>query len=128
MTVVSLFLSPWALLAIPIYLAIYYLVPYFTKYRALQPIPGPFSAKLSNIWLGLSARQGQKYAAVDWAHRKYGKFARIGFNHVSIADERALQTVYGHGNGFLKEWVAPHDVKTESQFADPSSATFMKLS
>ncbi|RDW66531.1 cytochrome P450-19 [Coleophoma cylindrospora] len=103
MTVLSLILSPWALLAIPFYLAIYYLQPYFVKFRALQSIPGPFSAKFSNIWLGLSARDGQKYAAVDWAHRKYGKIVRVGFNHVSIADERALQTVYGHGNGFLKD-------------------------
>jgi benzoate 4-monooxygenase len=88
---------------LPIYIALYYLVPYLTTYRSLSTIPGPISAKFSNIWIALSARRGQKFAAVDWAHRKYGRIVRVGFNFVSIADERALQTVYGHGNGFLKE-------------------------
>lgn len=81
----------------------YYIVPYFTTYRDLAQYPGPLSAHFSNIWLALSARDGQKFAAVDWAHRKYGKIVRVGYNHVSIADEKALQVVYGHGNGFLKE-------------------------
>jgi benzoate 4-monooxygenase len=96
-------LTPWIALVLPIYISLYYLVPYITTYRSLARFPGPFTAKFSNIWLGLSARRGQKYAAVDEAHQKYGKIVRVGFNHVSIADERALQVVYGHGNGFLKE-------------------------
>ncbi len=103
MGLLNLLLTPWALAILPLYLSLYYLLPYFTTYRPLSRIPGPFPAKFSNIWLALSARRGQKFAAVDWAHRKYGKLVRIGFNHVSIADERGLQTVYGHGNGFLKE-------------------------
>ncbi|TLD29736.1 cytochrome P450 [Venturia nashicola] len=82
---------------------VYYILPYFTENRALRSIPGPFSAKFSNIWLGLSARRGRKFAAVHAAHKKYGKIVRVGYNHVSIADERALQTVYAHGNGFLKD-------------------------
>jgi benzoate 4-monooxygenase len=94
----------WLPLGLGILLLAYYVLPYFTKNQALIPIPGPFSAKFSNIWLGLSARRGRKFAAVDWAHRKYGKFVRVGYNHVSIADERALHIVYAHGNGFLKEY------------------------
>lgn len=105
MALLDILLTPWMLVLIPAYLVVYYLVPYFTAYESLQAIPGPLSAKFSNIWLAISARNGQKYAAVDWAHRKYGKIVRVGFNHVSIADERALVTVYGHGNGFLKEQV-----------------------
>lgn len=81
----------------------YYLVPYLTTYRSLKHIPGPRLAKFSNIWLALAARQGQKYAWVDFAHRKYGKIVRVGYNHVSIATPKGLQTVYAHGNGFLKE-------------------------
>ena len=103
MALIDVLLTPWALILIPVYLSIYYILPYFTTYKPLSNVPGPLSAKFSNIWLALSARNGQKYAAVDWAHRKYGKIVRVGFNHVSIADEQALVTVYGHGNGFLKE-------------------------
>lgn len=88
---------------LPTWLLLSYVVPYFTTYKHLQDIPGPFFAKFSNIWLALQARKGKKYAAVDAAHKRYGKVIRVGYNHVSIADERGLQTVYAHGNGFLKE-------------------------
>lgn len=86
-----------------VWLLSYYLVPYFTTYRHLKHIPGPAVAKFSNVWLALGARQGQKYAWVDYAHRRYGKIVRVGYNHVSIATPEGLQTVYAHGNGFLKE-------------------------
>lgn len=81
----------------------YWVVPYFTTYRHLKHIPGPFVAKFSNAWLALGARKGQKYAWVDYAHRKYGQVVRVGFKHVSIATPEGLHVVYAHGNGFLKE-------------------------
>lgn len=105
MALLGILLSPWLAMAIPVWLTIYYTFPYLVTYRHLIHIPGPWAAKFSNIWVGLGARRGQKYAVVDSAHRKHGKVVRIGFNHVSIADERALNVVYGHGNGFLKEYV-----------------------
>ncbi|KAK5084291.1 hypothetical protein LTR05_005367 [Lithohypha guttulata] len=40
--------------------------------------------------------------AVDECHKKYGKVVRIQPNHVSIADDSAINIIYGHGNGFLK--------------------------
>jgi benzoate 4-monooxygenase len=104
MALLSLLFSPWSLVTLPIWLTLYYVLPYFTTYRYLARVPGPLVAKFSNIWVGLGARQGKKFARVDSAHRKYGKVVRIGFNHVSIADERGLNVVYGHGNGFLKEY------------------------
>ena len=100
-------LTPWTALLIPGYVVLYYLIPYFATYRPLAKYPGPFTPKFSNIWISLSAHRGQKFAAVDCGHQKYGKMVRIGFNHISIADERALETVYAHGNGFLKEKVLP---------------------
>ncbi|KAJ5720365.1 uncharacterized protein N7483_008299 [Penicillium malachiteum] len=103
MALLSFFLSPWMACTIPVWIVLYYTIPYFTTYKSLSHVPGPFIAKFSNIWVGISARRGQKFAAVDTAHKKYGNVVRIGFNHVSIADERALNVVYGHGNGFLKD-------------------------
>lgn len=95
--------SPWVFVTLPIWLVLYYTVPYLTTFRNLAQVPGPFFAKFSNIWVAFGARRGKKFEIVDQAHRTYGKVVRIGFNHVSIADERALNIVYGHGNGFLKE-------------------------
>ncbi|KAI0121004.1 cytochrome p450 benzoate 4-monooxygenase [Xylariales sp. AK1849] len=88
---------------LPTWAVSYWVVPYFTTYRNLKHLPGPFVGKFSNFWLALGARQGQKYAWVDAAHRKYGKVVRVGFNHVSIATPEGLHTVYAHGNGFLKD-------------------------
>jgi benzoate 4-monooxygenase len=110
MAVIKFILTPWALLFVPAYLVFYYIVPYFTTYAHLQDIKGPLSAKFSNTWLAFAARRGQKFAAVDWAHRNYGNIVRLAFNHVPIADERALQVVYGHGNGFLKEYTIPRPI------------------
>lgn len=89
--------------ALPIWAVLFWVVPFFTTYKHLKHIPGPFIGRFSNVWLALGARQGQKYAWVDAAHRKYGKVVRVGFNHVSIATPEGLHTVYAHGNGFLKE-------------------------
>jgi benzoate 4-monooxygenase len=91
-------------LLVPLRIITYWVVPYFTTYKELRHIPGPFISKFSNVWIALGARNGQKYAWVDWAHKKYGKVVRVGFNHVSIATPEGLHTVYAHGNGFLKEY------------------------
>ncbi|KAI1859823.1 hypothetical protein JX265_010272 [Neoarthrinium moseri] len=91
----SILLPAWAIT--------YWVVPYFTTYKHLKHLPGPFVCKFSNIWLALGARRGKKYAWVDDAHRQYGKVVRVGFNHVSIATPDGLHTVYAHGNGFLKD-------------------------
>lgn len=93
-----------AAIFLPIWAIAYWVVPYFTTYRHLKAIPGPFIGKFSNIWLALGARNGKKFEWVDYAHRKYGRVVRVGFNHVSIATPEGLRTVYAHGNGFLKDY------------------------
>ncbi|KAI0967378.1 cytochrome p450 benzoate 4-monooxygenase [Xylaria arbuscula] len=90
-------------LLLPLWAVFYWIVPYFTTYKHLRHLPGPFVGKFSNVWLALGARNGQKYAWVHAAHQKYGKVVRVGFNHVSIATSEGLRTVYAHGNGFLKD-------------------------
>ena len=99
MAVVDILLSPYT---IPIAVVLFFLVPYFTSNTALRDIPGPFAAKFTNFWLLLQARQGKRYLSVNQAHEKYGKIVRIAPNHVSIADDGAINSIYGHGNGFLK--------------------------
>lgn len=99
MVIAQYVLSPWALLAAVV---LYYAWPYFVTYRHLRDIPGPFTARLSNWWLLLTARRGKRYEIVDRAHKKYGPLMRIQPNHVSINDDQAIQVIYGHGNGFLK--------------------------
>jgi benzoate 4-monooxygenase len=99
MAVVDLLVSPYT---IPVALVLFFLVPYLTSNTALKDIPGPFAAKFTRLWLLLQARQGKRYLSVDEAHKKYGKLVRIQPDHISIADDDAINTIYGHGNGFLK--------------------------
>lgn len=82
----------------------YFLVPYLQRAH-LRDIPSPGLAAFTNLWLLLQARQGKRYLSVDQAHKKKGKLVRIAPRHISIADDNAIQTVYGHGNGFLKAYV-----------------------
>ena len=81
--------------------AAYFLVPYLQRSH-LRDIPTPSFAAFTNLWLLLQCRWGVKYVSVDEAHKKYGKLVRISPNQVSIADDAAIQSIYGHGNGFLK--------------------------
>lgn len=99
MSIADVVLTPYT---IPIALALFWIIPYLTSNTTIRDVPGPFFAKFSNLWLMLQARQGKRYKSVDEAHKKYGKLVRIQPDHVSIADESAINAVYGHGNGFLK--------------------------
>ncbi|KAF9001677.1 cytochrome P450 monooxygenase pc-bph [Cyathus striatus] len=71
-------------------------------YNKDQSIPGPFLAKLSDLWLGKIAADGHRSEVVHALHEKYGPVVRIAPNHISIADPNALPIVYGHGTGTLK--------------------------
>lgn len=102
MAIINLLLSPWALAAAPALLLAYYLYPYFVQYAALKDIPAPFPAQFSNLWLLSVVRRGVRYEVVDELHKKLGPVVRIQPNHVSVADDEAIQVIYGHGNGFLK--------------------------
>lgn len=99
MSIAELILTPYT---IPIALALFWIIPYFTSNSSIRDVPGPLSARFSNLWLLLQARQGKRYQSVDEAHKKYGKLVRIQPDHVSVADESAINAIYGHGNGFLK--------------------------
>lgn len=95
---VSIESTPFVLLGLVV---AYYLVPYLQRAH-LRDIPSPGLAAFTNLWLLLQTRQGKRYLAVDQAHKKKGKLVRIAPRHVSIADDEAINSVYGHGNGFLK--------------------------
>lgn len=102
MAIINLLLTPWALAAVPLLVAVYYLYPYLVTYGHLRNIPAPFPAQFSNLWLLSVCRRGNRYQVVDEIHKKLGPVVRIQPDHVSVADDKAIQVIYGHGNGFLK--------------------------
>lgn len=81
----------------------WFIVPYLRDpfdYR--RRFSGPPLAALTNLWLSHLALSGRRSEIIHELHRKYGKFVRIGPNHISIADPAALEAVYSHGSGLLK--------------------------
>jgi benzoate 4-monooxygenase len=105
MAIVEYLLSPWVLPIAAGLLAVLYIYAHFVRFSALRGIPAPFPAQFTNLWLLSVCRRGNRYSTVDKVHKKLGKVVRIQPNHVSIADEAAINTIYGHGNGFLKSYV-----------------------
>ncbi|KAI0205554.1 cytochrome P450 [Astrocystis sublimbata] len=102
MAIVNLLASPFTLVAALVIAIAYYAYPYFVTFKHLRPIPAPFPAQFTNWWLLYVCRRGKRYEVVDQVHKELGKCVRIQPNHVSIADDEAIQVIYGHGNGFLK--------------------------
>ncbi|KAF8756988.1 Cytochrome P450 monooxygenase [Rhizoctonia solani] len=83
----------------------WYLVPFLYDPFHLRrsTIPGPKLAAISNLWLAYVSAKGHRSTSVHELHQRYGKLVRIAPDHVSIADSKAVETLYAHGsNGSLK--------------------------
>ncbi|KAH7311626.1 putative benzoate 4-monooxygenase cytochrome P450 [Stachybotrys elegans] len=102
MALISFLVSPWAVLAALGLLGSSYVYAHLVTHRHLRGLPAPFPAQFTSLWLFSVCRRGQRFAIVHDVHVRLGKVVRLQPNHVSIADDSAIQEIYGHGNGFLK--------------------------
>lgn len=75
-------------------------------YSVLRPdlrhIPGPFWAKVTRLWTVNIVRDGNGPSEFLSLHEKYGKFVRIGPNHISVSDSSVIPTIYGINTPFIK--------------------------
>ena len=102
MALLEAVLSWWSIPIGLVVLLTSYLYSYFVTLGHFRDIPAPFPAQFSNLWLLYVCRRGSRYLVVDQIHKDLGPIVRIAPNHVSVADDSAIQLIYGHGNGFLK--------------------------
>ncbi|KAI2779263.1 putative benzoate 4-monooxygenase cytochrome P450 [Daldinia loculata] len=102
MSIIDQIPLPWALALGCLAIVVYYVRSYLATNGHLRDIPAPFPAQFTNLWLLYACRRGRRYLVVDKVHKKLGPVVRIQPNHVSVADDEAIQVIYGHGNGFLK--------------------------
>ncbi|KAK5718885.1 hypothetical protein LTR17_015565 [Elasticomyces elasticus] len=65
--------------------------------------------------------RGQRYLAVDAAHRKYGDILLISPNHVSFSSPEAYRDIYGHGRPILKDIFYDNLAGSTPSMADTSS-------
>ena len=68
----------------------------------LNRFPGPFQARISNLWLSTQLGNSDGYYWLEEAHKKYGKFVRIGSNDISITDPNAMEVAYGNKSRVTK--------------------------
>ncbi|KAI9874353.1 MAG: hypothetical protein M1830_009845 [Pleopsidium flavum] len=68
----------------------------------LNKFPGPFGARISNIWFSAQLRNRDAYKRVLRLHEKYGDFLRIGSSDLSIIHPKAVNAIYGHGSKCTK--------------------------
>ncbi|KAI7537712.1 benzoate 4-monooxygenase cytochrome-like protein P450 [Hortaea werneckii] len=82
----------------------------------LSSFPGPFAAKITDIYRALKTARGD----IDSTHRKwheeYGSAVRIGPNTVSFSDPDLIKVIYSTKNAWRKsDMYRPNDVLMEGQ-------------
>lgn len=68
----------------------------------VSAIPGPFLAKISNIWRFVDVANGHAEVTLMKLHRKHGDYVRLGPNVVSVRDLDAVKIIYGINQGYNK--------------------------
>ncbi|KAL2174611.1 cytochrome P450 [Thermothelomyces heterothallicus CBS 202.75] len=77
-------------------------------FSGLWSVPGPFVARLTDLWYAYRVLRGRFEKDNVELHRKYGPVVRYGVNRYSIADPLAANAIYGPGNKFTKSsWYQP---------------------
>jgi hypothetical protein len=84
------------------------ILAYIVYQRFLSPlssIPGPFSAKLNNLWITYHSWKGDTHRTMIALHHRHGPLVRTGPNEVSVSDLSAIKKIYGAGTKFRKsDW------------------------
>jgi len=68
----------------------------------LRNVPGPFAARLSDLWKLHSNLQGRKAHRIHAAHKRYGPIVRVAPNELSFANPAAVRDIY-NSDHFVKE-------------------------
>ncbi|KAI1472869.1 cytochrome P450 [Daldinia caldariorum] len=71
-------------------------------HNGLNKYPGPFLASLTDLWRFWDVYGQRPDITHRKLHAKYGDVVRLGPNSLSIADPKALKTIYGLNKGFVK--------------------------
>lgn len=76
-----------------------------TPLHPLSHIPGPFLAKLTQLWFFRQAMLGRTRHTLQEMHARYGDVVRVGPNEISVANADAIHPIHGYvGGGWTKGW------------------------
>ncbi|KAJ5424637.1 Cytochrome P450 E-class group I [Penicillium cf. griseofulvum] len=91
--------------SVPLLLLLYLTRNYF--YNSLHIFPGPFWARLTDIWRYIDVMGRRPELTHIALHRKYGDIVRLGPRTLSFADPKATKVIYGLNKGFVKSEFYP---------------------
>ncbi|KAJ8116848.1 hypothetical protein OPT61_g1828 [Boeremia exigua] len=83
-------------------LTILAVIVYRLTLHPLAGYPGPFLAKITDIWLAWYAYKGSRHLAFHNAHVQYGPYVRLGPNMLSVNTATGLKTIYGFRSNVKK--------------------------
>jgi uncharacterized membrane protein SpoIIM required for sporulation len=63
--------------------------------HGISHIPGPAIASVTGFWRVWDVRRGHAHRTYIELHQRYGHLVRIGPNHISVGDPKALPIIYG---------------------------------
>jgi cytochrome P450 len=75
---------------------------YRLTFHPLARYPGPFLAKITDIYLAYYAYKGSRHLAFHQAHLQYGQYVRLGPNLLSVNTATGLKTIYGFRSNVRK--------------------------
>ncbi|CAK7204871.1 hypothetical protein SEUCBS139899_007633 [Sporothrix eucalyptigena] len=76
---------------------------YRAAFHRLSRFPGPFGARLSNLWItGKSIGKQDKYLVIEDLHKKYGDVVRIGPSELSIVHGAAPDAIHSNRTSCTK--------------------------
>lgn len=68
----------------------------------LNKLPGPWPARICNLWFSFQTGNCDAYYKLLALHKKYGPIVRIGSNDLSIVDPDVMETAYGPNSRITK--------------------------
>ena len=92
---------PWATVVVLTIIPLTWII-YQRFFHPLATIPGPFAASLSRLWMTKHSWDGDMNTTMIALHKKHGPLVRTGPNELSVADLKAIKTIYGAGTPFRK--------------------------
>ncbi|CAG8025211.1 unnamed protein product [Penicillium salamii] len=91
---------------------------YRTFFHRLVKVPGPFLARMSNLFVTvLAMKRLQLHEELHSLHSRYGDYVRIGPRELSITDPAAVPAIYGSRSDTKKgPWYTLLDPRTPMSF------------
>ncbi|PYH32924.1 cytochrome P450 [Aspergillus neoniger CBS 115656] len=96
---------------------------YFTP--GVSRIPGPFLAKLTNLWRFVDVARGKAEITHYRLHQEHGEYVRLGPKVVSVWNVEALKVIYGVNRGYKK--TAFYRVQQQLAKGKPTRTLFTSL-